>query len=219
MTDPAPRSHDFAVLLDGELTLTPRLAAQIDGARIIAADGGMRHAETLGVMPELWVGDFDSASQALIDAYDHVPRLQVPARKAISDGELAISRARDLGARSILVCGALGGSRTDHAFYHLLLASRIAESWNVSITLTSGREEALPILPGHTLTPHWPDGTVFSVIPVSELTGLDISDADWPLTETYVELGSSLTLSNIARNSLAVRVESGRALLLAQVAD
>ena len=51
----------FAILLGGDLTVTPRLKSQIRGARVIAADSGMMHAAALHIMPELWVGDFDSA--------------------------------------------------------------------------------------------------------------------------------------------------------------
>src|SRR5262245_23795107 len=39
----------FTVLLAGDITPTARLAAQIAGTRIIAADSGMRHAAVLGV--------------------------------------------------------------------------------------------------------------------------------------------------------------------------
>ena len=34
----------FAILLGGALTPNPRLLAALSGARVIAADGGMRHA-------------------------------------------------------------------------------------------------------------------------------------------------------------------------------
>ena len=50
----------FAILLGGDVTPTPRLTRQLEGARVISADGGMMHAEALNLVPELWVGDFDS---------------------------------------------------------------------------------------------------------------------------------------------------------------
>ena len=65
----------FTVLLAGDITPTARLAAQIAGTRVIAADSGMRHAAVLGLAPELWLGDFDSASDPLLAAHGEVPRL------------------------------------------------------------------------------------------------------------------------------------------------
>ena len=55
----------FVILLGGALILTPRLEKQVRGARAIAADSGMAHAEPLGLDVELWVGDFDSTSEDL----------------------------------------------------------------------------------------------------------------------------------------------------------
>ena len=55
----------FVILLGGDLVVTERLRQQIAGARILAADGGIRHAAALGVDPELWLGDFDSTPEIL----------------------------------------------------------------------------------------------------------------------------------------------------------
>lgn len=46
----------FTILLNGDLCVTDRLFHQIGNSRVIAADGGMRHAAALNVMPELWLG-------------------------------------------------------------------------------------------------------------------------------------------------------------------
>lgn len=46
----------FTILLGGDVTVTDRLKAAVEGSRVIAADGGMRHAAPLGLTPELWVG-------------------------------------------------------------------------------------------------------------------------------------------------------------------
>ena len=208
-------SDRFAILLDGELAPTPRLARQIAGARAIAADGGMRHAAALDLEPELWVGDFDSAPPGLIARHSDVARQDHPVRKSVSDGELALMRALERGARSLVLCGALGGGRTDHALFHIMLAVRLAAQKGVGMLLTSGREEAMPLLPGAPLEPDLPAGTPFSIIPFSHLSALSIENADWPLDRIEVAMGSSHTLSNRAGDGLAIALGQGTAAVVA----
>ena len=214
-TTEAAQSTAFAILLDGDCAPTPRLRAQLAGHRVIAADGGMRHAEPLGLAPELWVGDFDSATDALMARFAHVPRQSHPARKDLSDGELAIAIAREHGARSLVLCGALGGKRSDHLLFHVPLALRLARRDRLSVLLASGTEEGHPLLPGPALEPDLPAGTQFSIVPLSDLENLTIERADWPLDNVQVAMGGSLTLSNIAHDGLRITLGQGIAMLVA----
>jgi thiamine pyrophosphokinase len=203
----------FLILLGGHLTVTDRLKRQIAGARVLAADSGIRHASALGVEPELWLGDFDSTSQALAQRYKHVPRREFPAAKDMTDGELALSEAYALGATSIILVGAFGGERTDHTMLHLTLAVAQAEMGR-DIFLSSGTEEAWPILAGGH-APDLPDGTLFSLIGFTELNGLTITSAEWPLDKVKVPFGSSLTVSNVVRGTLGLQLRSGCGVLIA----
>ncbi len=212
-----PQSTRFAVLLDGALTATARVKHAIEGCRILAADGGIRHAEALGVTPELWIGDFDSADQHLIDHYVHVPRQNHVPDKAMSDGEIAIRHALDCGADSLLLCGGIGGERTDHAFFNLATAIDLAKREEIDVVVTSGAEEALPLVPGTPLKPDWTAGTMFSIMNFSNLEGLTITAAKWPLHDVNVRLGSTLTLSNVAANNVAIVLSKGCAVAIAQV--
>lgn len=202
----------FVVLLGGDLTATRRLRSQIQAARIIAADGGMIHAETLGVTPELWVGDFDSTSDDLAERHRDVPRHKFPAEKDKTDGEIAVDEALKLGAREIVLVGGLGG-QTDHSAAHLGLILKLGRR-RVHAFITSGHEEAYPILNG---THHYdlPQGSRFSVVPFTDLAGLDLEGVKWPLTNRSVPLGSSLTVSNIAMGPVTVRLSQGYAVALA----
>jgi thiamine pyrophosphokinase len=204
----------FTILLGGDLVPTPRLAAQVAGTRFIAADAGMRHASALGAVPELWVGDFDSATLLLERAYPHVPRQKFPAAKDRTDGELAVAIAREAGARSLMLAGAFGGARADHAFLHLALALRLAEE-GLDVILSSGTQEGHPLRHG-TAAFDFADDTLFSILGFSDLAGLSVAGARWPLNRVEVPLGSSLTISNIVRGGLEVQLRSGRALLVAQ---
>ncbi|RVC59807.1 thiamine diphosphokinase [Mesorhizobium sp.] len=203
----------FTILLGGDLVRTPRLDSQLAGARVIAADGGIGHARMLGLTPELWVGDFDSVPADLPHDLAAVPRQVFPAEKDKTDGELAIAAALERGATGLVLAGAFGGKRADHAFLHLALAVRLAEA-GMSVLLTSGAQEGIPLLPGKAGF-DYADGTLFSVLGFSDLSGLTVTGAKWPLDHVEVAFGSSLTISNEVKGRLEVALGHGRALLLA----
>jgi thiamine pyrophosphokinase len=204
----------FAILLGGDLVRTPRLDAAIGQARVIAADSGIRHAAMLGVTPELWIGDFDSVTAAEIALHAGIERDMHPPEKDSTDGELAAEAAIARGATHLVMVGAFGGERADHAFLHMTAAIRLAER-GLTVLLSSGNEEGAPLLPGE----HGfdlPDGTLFSILAFSPLSGLTVSGAKWPLADVELAFGSSLTLSNEVRGDLRVSLRQGRALLLAR---
>ncbi|MGF7006403.1 thiamine diphosphokinase [Aminobacter sp. BE322] len=203
----------FTILLGGEVFRTPRLDNQVAGSRVIAADSGIRHAAVLDLVPELWLGDFDSVPADLDARLAGLPRETFPADKDKTDGELAIAAALDRGATSLVLAGAFGGPRADHAFLHLALALRLAEA-GTEVLLTSGRQEGVPLLPG-AADFDYENGTLFSVLAFSALSGLSEEGAKWPLDKVEVPFGSSLTLSNEVRGRLSISLADGRALLLA----
>lgn len=211
------RSSRFAILLDGALSPTGRVRAQMEGRRVLAADGGIRHAETLGVTPELWIGDFDSTDGPLAERHAGVPRQRHSPDKAVSDGEIAIDHALSLGADDLLLCGALGGERSDHSVLNLTVAARIAANQTAAIRLTSGAEEALPVLPNVPLRPDWPPGTLFSLVSFSDVEGLTIRNAKWPLDRVEMPFGSTLTLSNVAGEGLQILLSGGCVIAIGQI--
>jgi thiamine pyrophosphokinase len=208
----------FTILLGGDLIRTPRLDRQVEGTRVIAADAGIGHARMLGLMPELWVGDFDSVPADLPADLAAVPRQVFPPEKDKTDGELAIAAALERGATSLVLAGAFGGKRADHAYLHLALSLRLAET-GTKVLLTSGAQEGVPLLPGKAGF-DYADGTLFSVLGFSDLSGLTVSGAKWPLDHVEVAFGSSLTISNEVKSEktggrLEIALGHGRALLLA----
>lgn len=202
----------FTLLLGGDLTVTPRLIAQVAGSRVIAADSGIRHAAALGLDPELWVGDFDSSDAALMALMERVPRETFPAEKDCTDGELAVDLALKMGATDLILAGAFGGSRPDHAFLHMTMALKLAEA-GTKVLLSSGDQEGVPLLVGSHAFDYAPP-TLFSVLGFTDLL-VSIEGARWPLDRRAVPFGSSLTLSNFVSGSLSLELHSGRALLVA----
>ena len=201
----------FAILLGGDVMPTNRLKAQLAGARVIAADSGMKHAAALDLTPELWVGDFDSASTVLEETYREVPRQVFPTAKDTTDGEIAVHEAIGRGASEVILVGAFGG-QFDHALAHVTQLIALAER-NIKAFATSGSEEAWPLLNTLTL---WQiaKGTRVSIVGLSNMKGLSIIGVRWPLNKRDVPMGSTLTLSNESSGDVAITLEQGRALVL-----
>ena len=190
-------NETFTILLGGALTVDDRVRALVAGSRVIAADGGMRHAEALGVRPEVWVGDFDSTDADLVARFPEITRKSFPPAKNLTDGALAVEEALERGAGRIVMAGALQGERTDHGLMNMLLAVRLAGD-GIDIVLTSGEEEAHPLLAGETVV-EMPEGALFSVLGVSDLAGLSIDNAIYPLEDFALPFGAARGVSNKAK--------------------
>lgn len=91
---------------------------------IICADGGIKHAEALGLPPDVWLGDGDSLSGDNIEVRE---RYTFPVRKDNTDMDLAIELALEKGCRDITVIGGIGGRR-DHEFSHFCLLKKLLEN-------------------------------------------------------------------------------------------
>lgn len=202
----------FAILVGGEISLTPRLIRQVYGRRAIAADSGMAHAEQLGLKVELWVGDFDSAGEELIERYAHVERLVYPTAKDATDGELAVDEAVRRGARDMVLVGGFGG-QSDHALSHVTLALKLQRE-GIPAMVTSGFEEAWPLVPG-TRNLDLPEGSRVSLIALSDLDALSLRGVQWPLERRHVLFGSTLTLSNVATGPVEITLETGYGVIVA----
>lgn len=75
---------------------------------VLAADGGLRYTQALGVTPKEILGDFDSLG--------YVPEGSrvFPVEKDDTDAMLAVRRGLTLGYREFRIYGALDGPRLDH---------------------------------------------------------------------------------------------------------
>lgn len=79
-----------------------------DDALVIAADGGLRHAEGLGLRPDVILGDFDSLGYVPADSRVY------PVEKDDTDAMLAARVGLERGCDFFLFYGAMDGPRLDH---------------------------------------------------------------------------------------------------------
>jgi thiamine pyrophosphokinase len=216
------------VLADGEVGARADLDAawprwlELD-AVVIGADGGARHAEALGLTIDHWVGDGDSLGpEGVADLRAAgIPVELVTAAKDESDTELAILWALELGADRIVVLGALGGPRLDHALANVgLLALPALRDIpacllgpTARITLISAPDGAgEPVyraLPG-------PEDAIVSLLPQGDgVVGVTTQGLAYRLEDEPLPAGPARGLSNIRVDAdAAVTVRAGRLLVI-----
>ncbi|WP_018690189.1 thiamine diphosphokinase [Ahrensia kielensis] len=210
-------SSSITILLGGTLQVDNDLKERVKNSYVVAADSGIAHAKHLGLMPDIWIGDFDSSTSEFFDEYQSVEKVPHSSNKNQSDGELALDLAIARKPQTITICGALGGKRTDHVLFILLGALKYAlDNPDIAFYLTSGAETAFPLLPNRELALHCAPDTTFSVIPFSALTGLTVSGVKWPLQDENIALGSTHTLSNLSNGKTRIKLDDGYALALVQ---
>lgn len=91
------------------------------GDYLIAADGGLRHTQALGLEPNEIIGDFDSLG--------YVPEGGVvyPVEKDDTDSMLAVKRGLALGYRRFVLYGAMDGKRLDHTLANFQTLGYLAQ--------------------------------------------------------------------------------------------
>jgi len=186
----------------GEGPLDGLLPPDEDGPPIVlAADGGARKALELGLAPRVVIGDGDSLTA--VEVAELRARgaevILFPAEKDESDTELALREALARGARRILVLGAFGGTRFDHALANVaLLALPELEGRDVALsdgTATIrliGRAEG----PGELRIAGQP-GDLVSLFPLDPaVEGIVSVGLRYPLRDESLHIGPSRGLSN-----------------------
>ena len=94
-----------------------------DGDLIIAADGGYKHLESAGIIPDIVVGDFDSLG--MIPEGNNIIKLNPV--KDITDLHAAADIGTERGYAEFVIYGALGG-RFDHSFANIQLIARLSQT-------------------------------------------------------------------------------------------
>ena len=112
------------IIGNGEIENYEIIREYFDEAYIIACDGGLRHCRAMMIMPNVMLGDFDSANKEDIEFFDNLGVLieEYPVKKDKTDMEIAIDLAIEKQSDEIYIVGGLG-SRFDHSLanVHILL--------------------------------------------------------------------------------------------------
>jgi thiamine pyrophosphokinase len=190
---------------------------------VVAADGGARLAERLGIRIDRWVGDGDSYPREDVDALAKagIAVRLVPTAKDESDLELAVLEAAQAGATRITILGALGGARLDHELANIsLLGHPGLAGLDVRLLDAATRVSVIgaPDSAGSPVTAVFDGraGDLVSLLPLGDaVRGITTHGLEYPLTDEPLVLGAARGLSNvrtIERSSVTVR--DGRLLVV-----
>lgn len=174
---------------------------------VIAADGGSHHCLSLGIRPQVVIGDLDSVSNEEIERLSALGAeiITYPRRKDFTDLELALLEAQKRGADRVLLLAALG-ARWDQSLANLLLPAAMP---GLRISLVDGQQEIHFVRPGETLEIRGKTGDIVSLIPLGgDAQGITTHGLEYPLFGETLRLGSTRGISNVL---LGQEINAGRA--------
>jgi thiamine pyrophosphokinase len=180
---------------------------------IICADGGSRHAKTLGLVPDLLIGDLDSIDpeQMPVDGVLKPKLIKYPAAKDYSDLELAVDHAVAMKPAEIIIIGALGGSRVDHTLFNLMLL-QLPLAHHIPARIVDRNQELVMI--NDELVIEGQPGDYLSLFPLNtDAEGVTTEGLKYPLQNEMLKLSSSRGLSNELAESRA-KISISRGMLL-----
>jgi len=107
-------TNKAVVALNGELKGDREEFKKLIGEKdifYIAADGGALFLESIGFLPDVIIGDFDSLTKAQYLRYEKmgIKIIKYPVEKDETDGELALQYCRERGFDNIIIIGFAGG--------------------------------------------------------------------------------------------------------------
>ena len=189
----------------GEVPARDRLPRGIlDGVGLlIAADAGADRCGELGLVPDLVVGDFDSAAPDLLDRLGSrgIPVRREASEKDESDLELALRAACERGADHVVALGAIGGPRVEHLLAALDLLA-VASSAGVAMAIVDERSvirmlDARQGACAARLVVEGEPGDFVSLFPwAGDVPGVSTRGLRYPLRDEPLPVGPSRGLSN-----------------------
>ena len=201
---------DALILADGSVAARSDLDLAWPGwdaevGIVVAADGGARHAAVLGIDIDLWVGDGDSIGAHDLAALEAagIPLERSRPDKDESDTELAILAAIRLGASGVVIVGALGGPRIDHALANIGLLALPELAGHAARILDAAARIGLISSPGSDGGPverrlTGRVGDLVSLLPLgSEVEGVTTDGLAYPLRNEPLAIGHTRGLSNV----------------------
>ena len=178
------------------------------GDLVIAADGGVKHTEKLGLTPDAVLGDFDSLG--------FVPEgaAVFPVEKDDTDAMLAIRWGLDRGYGRFVIYGGLDGHRLDHTLANFQALQYLADR-DAAGYLVGERYLATVVKNGSLSFPAEAAGILSIFCMGPDAKGVTLSGLKYPLENGTLSSGFPLGVSNhFMGEKSSISVKNGSLLVL-----
>ncbi len=179
---------------------------------IIVCDGGLKHCEGLGIVPNLILGDFDSVPHSLLEKFKSSSEIeQYPKDKDFTDGELGVLKAIEIENEVIILGGFSYKGRIDHVFSNVFMMKAF-EAKGIKSKMVSENSEVYFLVDKLDIECN---KKFVSLIPISEEVEVEFSNGlKYDLTGQVFNFGSSRSLSNEAlEKKIYIALKKGKALV------
>lgn len=177
-------------------------------ALVIAADGGLRHTQSLGIIPNVILGDFDSLG------FQPEGAEVFPVEKDDTDAMLAVRCGLGRGYDRFVLYGGLDGERLDHTLANFQTLQYLAD-WGAVGYLVGKKYLVTVVKNGRLSFPEEAEGilSVFCLGPDAE--GVTLSGLKYPLENGTLTSGFPLGVSNhFVGKKAVISVKNGSLLVL-----
>jgi len=203
------------ILANGEIpSLTQARTILRPDDFILCADGGTRHALSLGVKPHLIIGDMDSIDKEVLKRFqdDGVEIELFPRDKNETDLELAIQKAIEMNPDEIVIVAALGG-RMDQTLANIALLASAPHPSPVT-RIDDGVEEIFFVQDQAQVKGR--SGDIVSLIPWGEpVHGVQTQNLKWQLNNETLHPDKTRGVSNeMTSDTASIKIESGLLLIV-----
>ena len=182
----------------------------------IFCDAGLCHAEGLGIVPDVIVGDFDSCDEATLSKYEaggDKEIIRLPREKDDTDTFFAVKLALERGYDEFLFLGSMG-ARFDHMLGNISILVYLHENHKNAVLVD---DYSFMKIVGSESFFIEDSCSYFSVLTVAgDVSGVSIKNAKYPLENANLSCNFQLGISNevLPNQTASVSVQNGCVLVV-----
>jgi thiamine pyrophosphokinase len=204
---PAIFDNQILVIAGGRRPNEKFFKAVAQGRKIFCVDKGIEICRDCNILPEILIGDFDSAEKTALNwaIENKIPVERHPVEKDFTDTQLALELLKE--KNSALITGIFGG-RLDHLFSNIFTCANAA----VRNFLADEQEIIFYVKGGETVEiKFFENPAALSLLPISKIcSGVTTKNLHWELANVVLNQNFPYAVSNRVESSeIKISVESG----------